>query len=93
MRIAMVRAFATGAAESIGDAFNDLEAGMRRPVEILGLLQIATQVDAVNRARVLEQFDTVRPDGSRRSFAVPRIILDNDETAALSALTYGSNND
>jgi len=35
----------------------------------------------------------VRPDGSRRTFTVPRIILNDDETAALAALNYGTDHD
>ena len=93
LRDAIVTAFAEGDAASVGDAFNDLDASLRRPVEILGMLQIATQVDAVSRAQTLERFETVRPDGSIRSFAVPRIILNEDETAALSALNYGPDHD
>jgi hypothetical protein len=62
-------------------------------VEILGMLQIATQVDALSRAQQLESFETVRPDGSRRTFSVPRIILNDDETAALAALNYGTDHD
>ncbi|MFO7689676.1 MAG: DUF3375 family protein [Cryobacterium sp.] len=89
LRDALVWAFATGETASVGDAFNALEPGLRRPVEILGMLQIMTQIDAVHRADLLESFDTVRPDGSRRRFAVPRIELTDAETAALAALNYG----
>jgi hypothetical protein len=93
LRDAIVTAFTEGDAASVGDAFNDLDVNLRRPVEILGMLQIATQIDAVSRAQTLERFETVRPDGSIRSFAVPRIILNEDETAALSALNYGPDHD
>ena len=93
LRDAIVTAFSHGDAASVGDAFNDLDPTLRRPVEILGMLQIATQIDAVSRAQTVERFETVRPDGSTRSFVVPRIMLTDDETAALSALNYGSDND
>ncbi|MEO6199990.1 MAG: DUF3375 family protein, partial [Cryobacterium sp.] len=93
LRDAIVTAFAQGDAASVGDAFNNLDANLRRPVEILGMLQIATQIDAVSRAQALERFDTVRPDGSIRSFEVPRITFTEDETAALSALNYGPDHD
>jgi len=102
MRDALVSAFVRGGAASVGDAFNELAASMRRPVEILGMLQIATQVDAVHRADqvdaahradTVEMFETVRPDGSRRFFEVPRIMLNDDKTAALSALNYGPDDD
>ncbi|MCU1404162.1 MAG: hypothetical protein JWQ43_465 [Glaciihabitans sp.] len=93
MRSAMVTAFTAGGAASVGDAFNDLEAAMRRPVEILGVLQLATQLDAVERAKLVEVFETIRPDGSQRRFEVPRIILEPHDTAALSALSYGTDID
>lgn len=90
LRDALVRAFTPGEQASVGDAFNALDPGLRRPVEILGLLQLATQVDAVHRADAVETFETVRPDGSLRRFAVARIELTDAETAALAALNYGS---
>jgi hypothetical protein len=93
-------------AASVGEAFNSLEPALRRPVEILGLLQVATQLDAAQLAPgqfdpagpwhgpgSSESFETVRPDGTRRSFTVPRITLTDDDTAALAALNYGSDDD
>jgi hypothetical protein len=107
VREALVRALNDGSATSLGDAFNSLSPELRRPVEILGLLQIATQisehvpVDAPGDAlldvpvepadppqtepTLLDRFETVRPDGSRRAFHVPRIILTTTESAALAA--------
>jgi hypothetical protein len=93
LRHALLTALTDAPALSIGDAFNSLSAPLRRPVEILGLLQLATQVTPLDGSEVLDTFETVRPDGSRRSFTVPRIILDNDETAALSALDNGIHHD
>jgi hypothetical protein len=90
MRDALVTAFSTGDAASVGAAFNALAVTLRRPVEILGMLQIATQVGAVHRAEAVENFETVRPDGSVRSFTVPRIMLTEEETAALAAIPYGA---
>lgn len=93
LRQAIVAAFAAGEATSVGAAFNGLDATLRRPVEILGMLQMATQIDAVHRADTVETFETVRPDGSRHSFSVPRIMLTEHETAALAALNSGSDDD
>ncbi|MCI4658828.1 DUF3375 domain-containing protein [Cryobacterium zhongshanensis] len=93
MRDALVTFRGTDGESSVGAAFNGLEPALRRPVEILGMLQIATQVDALSRAQQVESFETVRPDGSRRTFTVPRIILNDDETAALAALNYGTDHD
>ncbi|MCU1425104.1 MAG: hypothetical protein JWM51_1395 [Microbacteriaceae bacterium] len=105
MRDALTGALGARRGASIGDAFNELDATMRRPVEILGLLQIATQVDAiarsdtagtgdgVARSDALERFETIRPDGTRRDFVVPRIILNDDERAAMRALNYGADDE
>jgi hypothetical protein len=97
-------ALAGDGAASVGDAFNALEPMMRRPVEILGLLQLTEQVGAVGiegaepddtaaQPTETDLFDTVRPDGSRRTFSVPRIMLSPDDTAALAALNYGPDHD
>ncbi|PPL19600.1 DUF3375 domain-containing protein [Microterricola pindariensis] len=83
---------------SIGDVFNALEPALRRPVEILGLMQIATQLDAVGHGGAgehaeFDQYLTVRPDGTQRTFEVARITLTDDETAALAALNSGATSD
>ena len=81
MRDALVEAMSDGSAASVGAVFNDLDAAMRRPVEILGLLQIAAQLDTIERGELVESFNTVRADGSRRSYALPRITVNGDATA------------
>lgn len=121
MKDALLDAFREGHAASLGAAFNALQPELRRPVEILGLMQIATQIDAAPHAathsalrdgtasdgsdggtvagtgprhpRAVEQFKTVRPDGSERTFQVARITLNDEETAALAALSYGTTSD
>jgi len=96
-RLALVSAscaaILAGTGISIGDAFNGLADGLRRPVEILGLLHLATQLGAVHQDEVVEAFDTVRPDGTARSFSVPRIVLNAHDTAALAALNSGPDHD
>lgn len=61
-------------AASLGELFESLEPSLRRPVEIFGLLHLAAQHgwDAAGEA---EPWGAVRPDGSRRTFAVPRTDL------------------
>ncbi|RZU66042.1 uncharacterized protein DUF3375 [Microterricola gilva] len=109
MRDALVDALgasgSSGSDTSIGDVFNALAPELRRPVEILGLMQLATQIDAVSHTGAdegsgsgthklsTEEYVTVRPDGTMRTFAVPRITLSDDETAALAALNSGANSD
>ena len=59
---------------TLGAIFDRLEPSLRRPVEIFGLLHLAadrgweTEDDA-------EEYVAIRPDGSRRAFAVPRTPL------------------
>ena len=91
LRDALVAAFGAGEAASVGSAFNGLDASLRRPVEILGLLQLAAQLSP--EAAGVENFETVRPDGSVRFFEVPRLILTDDDTAALAAQNLGSEHD
>ena len=61
-------------AGSLGELFDGFEASLRRPVEIFGLLHLAADRDWETEDAV-ETFAAVRPDGSRRTFAVPRTPL------------------
>jgi hypothetical protein len=92
LQLALAAALESGSAGSVGEVFNALEP-LRRPVEILGLLQLAAQVQALEGTESTEStpgaagtegiegtdagelFQTVRPDGTTRTFAVPRIAL------------------
>jgi hypothetical protein len=61
-------------AASLGELFEGLEPSMRRPVEIFGLLHLAAERGWESEDSV-ESFATVRHDGSRRTFALPRMPL------------------
>ena len=61
-------------AGSLGDLFDGLEPSLRRPVEIFGLLHLAADRDWTPE-ETLEVYAALRPDGSRRTFAVPRTPL------------------
>ena len=61
-------------AGSLGELFEALEPSLRRPVEIFGLLHLAADREWETEDE-LESFAAVRPDGSRRTFAVPRTPL------------------
>jgi len=65
-------------ASSLGEVFADLPEDLRRPVEILGLLQLAAQ-EQLAADRDVEIYRTRRPDGSERAFAVPRVPLPDVE--------------
>jgi hypothetical protein len=59
---------------SLGELFAELEPSLRRPVEIFGLLHLAAARDWVAEGEA-ETYTAVRPDGTRRTFAVPRTVL------------------
>lgn len=83
---------------TLGELFDRLEPSLRRPVEIFGLLHLAADrgwsADGETEgptdgpaARATETYAAVRPDGTARSFAVPRLALpgpdlDESETSA-----------
>ncbi|WP_433530445.1 DUF3375 domain-containing protein [Micromonospora sp. CA-263727] len=59
---------------SLGRLFDALDAPLRRPVEIFGLLHLTTNMDDfVPDEEHTEVYRTLRPDGTRRDFAVPVI--------------------
>ncbi|MCL2541841.1 MAG: DUF3375 domain-containing protein [Nocardioidaceae bacterium] len=60
--------------DSLGDMFGSLEQSLRRPVEIFGLLHLAAAREWAT-ADGTDTYAAVRPDGSRRTFAVPRTPL------------------
>lgn len=61
-------------ASSLGALFEQLEPSLRRPVEIFGLLHLAAD-RGWEADDDLEHYTAVRPDGTRRRFAVPRTPL------------------
>lgn len=69
-------------AASLGELFETLEEPLRRPVEIFGLLHLAADLDLAAEDGHHEQFRAVRPDGSTRTFAVPRVPLPDPDLEA-----------
>ncbi|WP_257953780.1 DUF3375 family protein [Nocardioides sp. B-3] len=67
-------------AASLGELFDGPEPSMRRPVEIFGLLHLAAE-HGWESDDTLESYATVRHDGSRRAFAVPRMPLPDPDLA------------
>lgn len=61
-------------AATLGQVFDGLEPELRRPVEIFGLLHLAAGRDWGSEES-LEAYAAVRPDGTERTFAVPRTPL------------------
>src|SRR6478752_6413910 len=68
-------------AASLGEVFDSLEPELRRPVEIFGLLHLAADRE-LPAETVLERYHALRPDGSQRTFAVPRVPLDDPDLTA-----------
>jgi len=87
LRNVLIAALNSGDSQTIGDLFHDLPVELRRPVEILGLLHLASRVDALDRVAATEVFEAIRPDGERRHFLGPAVPLATDGAAALNRLT------
>jgi hypothetical protein len=60
-------------AGSLGALFDSLGPELRRPVEIFGLLHLATNTADLERHDDTEIYTALRPDGSSRHLAVPRV--------------------
>lgn len=69
---------------SAGEVFAAAGDDLRRPVEILGLLHIAAEQHAAERdgSGETDLFETVRPDGTRRSFTVNRTVFGGEHPGA-----------
>lgn len=74
-----------GDVSSAAALFNHLPDTLRRPVEILGLLHLLAQDDAVV-ADARELVDAIRPDGTRRTFLMPKIDFDERGDMAANAV-------
>lgn len=68
-------------AGSLGEVFAGLEGDLRRPVEILGLLHLAADREW-GPEETVEDYVALRPDGSTRTFAVPRTPLPDPDLNA-----------
>lgn len=60
--------------ESLGTLFDSLDAHLRRPVEVFGLLHLATNREDVAAADATDIYRAQRPDGTPRPLVGPRII-------------------
>ena len=74
LRRRLAEALSGGGEGSLGEVFAGLDDELRRPVEILGLLHLAAQSE-LPAAGGTEPYLTVRPDGTERTFAVPRVLV------------------
>lgn len=63
-----------GGPASGGALFTELPAALRRPVEIFGVLHLATNTDDLDVTDKAEAYETVRPDGTRRTLFAPEVV-------------------
>lgn len=82
---------AAGVADEVtaGRAFNSFPDELRRPVESLGMLHLLARIDALDGAEDHEDIDTIRHNGSTRTFRLPRVQLNKTRAAELDELELG----
>jgi hypothetical protein len=73
LRAKLAHDLETGKSASLGEFFTKLDPDLRRTVEILGLVHVATGMAEFDRGDGEELYLSVRPDGTERTFLVPRI--------------------
>jgi hypothetical protein len=76
-------------ARSVAEVFEMLPEDLRRPVEVLGVMHLLAQVDALDRDAPGVEVDTVRPDGSHRRLLLPATALDADDVEQLTQMEIG----
>jgi hypothetical protein len=92
LRTRLLAALATGASISAASMFNELPVELRRPVEVLGLIRIASTTGALEDHAAVDDteiFETIRADGSRRRFVAPTIRFGQQHRPALVAASAG----
>lgn len=94
LRAAVIEAVNRSGQASIGEVFHMLPPELRRPVEILGLLYLASTAGEPDpdaavptdwESYDVEDLDAIRPDGRHRTFRIPQVILTPAHAAALAA--------
>ncbi|MFF1876523.1 DUF3375 domain-containing protein [Leifsonia sp. NPDC058230] len=73
LHAALLEAKARPGGWSLGELFSELPSELRRPVDVLGLLHLATNSDELMRTDDAETYFAIRPDGSTRMFEVPQL--------------------
>lgn len=71
---------AAGTSDHLADVFNHLGLSLRRPVEITGLLHLATNDPDLHVSDELDVYKAVRPDGSTRHLLGPRVTIATEES-------------
>ena len=68
-------------------AFNGSPTDLRRPVEILGYLQLAERAGAMTTTGETDVYEAVRPDGSRKAFRAARAVFSRSHLPHLEPAT------
>jgi hypothetical protein len=76
---------------SAGQVFASADDGLRRPVEVFGILHIAAQTGAEEHSgpNQADLFESMRPDRTKRSFTASRIVFTQEQLSALEAEDLG----
>jgi hypothetical protein len=74
LRVKLAHDLATGESASVGEFFSKLDPEHRRAVEIVGLAHLTSGMDEYVRTADEERYVSIRPDGTERTFSVPRIV-------------------
>jgi hypothetical protein len=72
---AIRRATVRGRVAASAALFNDLPDHLRRPVDLLGLLTLATELGAMRQGLPVEEYHAVRPDGSAVTYIAPAVTF------------------
>jgi len=75
LRQRLLATLTTQASITAGEMFNDLPVELRRPVEVLGLIQIAASTGSLTalHGQDHDEFDAIRTDETRRRLQGPRV--------------------
>lgn len=68
------------AGEAAATLFNGLPTQLRRPVEILGLMHVGADEEVFETDDGTHTFEAIRPDGSRRLFVGPALVITDERT-------------
>lgn len=90
VRDALRRALTDHGATTLSEAFNSLPDHLRRPVEILGLLQVLTRLGLwEGETDALTPVTTIRPDGTSRDLLLPEVPVTAHEFSTPKGHTHG----
>jgi hypothetical protein len=87
LRHHLTAAWAADPDSTLGSAFASLPDRLRRPADLLGALQVAADSAQVGWAEGTEPITTLRPDGTPRTWLVPRVAVGATRAPDQMALT------